>query len=140
MKIFILITTLFLSTSCKQTRQKSETQKSPDHYTVQNDSQDMILHIESQSKSISLKPGECAALTPEEIIRMTLKESDNTLTWYLLTLDFIYYNTLCTDKTSDSKMAVGVVCPKDKTNYKYLENNLMIIPTEEQAKNCKPLK
>ena len=143
MKVFMVIMALVLSVSCNRqgtNGKESETQSDPSHYTVKNDSGDMILHIESRDKSINLNPGECAALTHNEFDHMIVKDSHLGYKWYI-SLDFIWYNTVCTNEKAWHHG--HNICPKsNKSHYHFTYPNRddeNLFPTKQPAKNCKPL-
>ena len=102
----------------------------PGHYTILNDSVDMILHISSGNNSVSIGPGKCAALKQDYFTALHIQESDAGWGWYLFTGDMFYYDTLCGDGFfSDS-------CPKKAAHHRYLGDGQALVPTTEPAKNC----
>lgn len=138
MKWFVL-SLMILSTACNRSGESGPGDSEsgpPSHYTIQNNSVDMILHISVGSNSVSIDPGECAALKPEDFSNLHVEESNVKWGWYLLSLDMLSYENICVP-AEDSVLSDP--CPKKAGHYLYLGDDEPLIPldlTSRQAKDC----
>ena len=141
--LVFLVFTVMLTTACRpkgQGQGESETEGGPPSQpTIQNNSADMILHISSGGRSLSIEPGECAVLKPEDFADLHVEESNMKWGWYLLSLDILSYENVCVPA---GESIFSALCPKEAGHYLYLENDKPLIPldfTSREAKNCSPL-